>query len=361
MSNMKPNRWVSIQSVLAEEEDRQQQQKPVASVPASTPVPPPEPSTSFEIKVDQDQEKATVPGDLVEQRLRHRDLAGKRLRHEETKTQYSLDATRLSPEATKTLYDQLPHYRTFNVLDDEIMPTLPAIEQVVLRRLVRLSYGFNRQVTDPVSINKLAEKCNLGTTAVKKALASLESRELITRYSDNSRNPAGGNRYAVLTKTLGDLVAMGLSREESKPQSGHIKDHDDLKITSHHLSETMRIYQSLTGNNWTKADQAAYKKIATESLERIEQGVKRAFDRAASHPGSFAYFTKEILNPSLSKSKVNERQSAKLRQIIEQVREARIGVGSEYTAEHFRQDVERACGREQMIFDYDLFNEIIGK
>lgn len=48
-------------------------------------------------------------------------------------------------------------YKTPNFLDDEVLPDLAPPEQIVLRRLYRLSYGFNRQTTDSVGINKLAK------------------------------------------------------------------------------------------------------------------------------------------------------------------------------------------------------------
>lgn len=94
-------------------------------------------------------------------------------------------------------------YKTPNYLDDEIMPGLTPVEQVVLRRLFRLSYGFNREVTDSVSLKKLGEKCNVKQTSLYHALNSLEQRGLIERYSDITHNPGGGNRYRVMVGILG--------------------------------------------------------------------------------------------------------------------------------------------------------------
>src|ERR1044071_2152790 len=72
-------------------------------------------------------------------------------------------------------------------------------------------------------------------------------------------------------------------------------DHEDLKKTDHHQSETMMIYQSITGNQWSKADEAAYEKIRSVEIETIAEGIKITNARAATHPGSLAYFIKEIL------------------------------------------------------------------
>src|SRR6185436_55634 len=107
MSSMKPNKWVSIQSLLAEEEDRKQNQESHISVPEPMPS-----SNPAEIKSDQDLESTRT----------QRDLAAKGLSREATKSQDDLDILRLSREVPKSLYDQLAHYRTFNVLDDEILP-----------------------------------------------------------------------------------------------------------------------------------------------------------------------------------------------------------------------------------------------
>src|SRR5713226_2090422 len=89
-------------------------------------------------------------------------------------------------------------YTVPNLLDDEITPTLTLAEQSVLRRLFRLSYGFNRPTTGPVSIRKISEKCNLSASGVKLALKSLEAKKLIRAIGEGKFNPQGGNRYHVL-------------------------------------------------------------------------------------------------------------------------------------------------------------------
>jgi hypothetical protein len=264
-------------------------------------------------------------------------------------------------QMTRSANDPLPGYRVPNIISDEIIQTLGLPEQTVLWRLYRLSYGFNRQTTDPVGVGRLAEKCNLGETAVKKALKDLQLKRLIIIHQDTSGNPKGGNRYTVLPGLLSDPVAKRPGSIETGLSGDHIKDHEDLNNTSDHQEKTMRLYEELTGNYWTRADQSAYQKIQNVSLNRIEAGIKRAMERAASRPGSLAYFCKEIINPSLGQPQKYDRKRAQLQKIIEQVREARVGIGSEYTTELFRQDVERACGREGVIFDPDLFNEIVGR
>src|SRR5262249_31320005 len=112
--------------------------------------------------------------------------------------------------STKPFIDQLAGYKSPNVLDDEIMPALTPSEQVVLRRLFRLSYGFNRTITDPVSYSKLSEKCHLGISALKDALRSLQMKNLIRVVGDNKYNPAGGNQYEIAL----DLVVKNLADKQ---------------------------------------------------------------------------------------------------------------------------------------------------
>jgi len=280
----------------------------------------------------------------------------------ETKVKMDIAQNEPGSKRARLKLTEAPTYKSLNYLDDELMPTLGAAEQIVLRRLYRLSYGFNRNTTDPVSLNKLAVKCNLGDATVKRALKGLVERGLIQVHKDYSHDPNGGNKYTVLGSVIESLAQNEPGSDLARLKTSPINhDHDDLKNTHDHQMAVMTIYQQITNNNWTKVDQKAYEQIKNIPPEQIEQGIRRAFERAASRPGSLAYFIKEILNPSLGQSKATERQRGQMRRIIEQIRETHIGAGSEYRPEQFRQDVERACCREGLIFDLDLFLEIVGR
>ncbi len=273
---------------------------------------------------------------------------------------------------TWLLNSQAPHYKILNLIDDEIIPGLTLAEQTVLRRLYRLSYGFNREITQPVSLNKIAEKCNLSVAGVKLAIKSLIAKNLIRLIDNNKYDPKGGNQYQVLP----DLDSYSVTRlqynqanespgyTETKLLSSHTKDHDheDLKTKDHdqsaHERETKMIYQSITGNSWKKADQSAYEKIKQISLGIIEQGIRITFTRAATRPGSLAYFVKEILaiaNPTPTQRGVRKRA---MEQIIARVRE--LNTGAQLPISEFAARVKAACAREGVLFDNDLFQEIIG-
>jgi hypothetical protein len=279
-----------------------------------------------------------------------------------------------SPIRTKPQQNQVGgHYITPNKLDDEIMPTLPPYEQIILRRLLRLSWGFNRfspAITDPVSYTRLAEKCSLSVSTVKRALQGLEQKGKVRPFGTQKHNPSAGNQYEILIEYYG-LIEPSPSRTKlsepgpnrTKFSQNSIKDHDheDLNNTiSDHLKAVTTIYEKITGNSWKATDLKSYQQIKHVSVEQIEQGIRRAAERAKSHPGSLAFFTKEILTPSLGQPKATERQRAQLKRIVDEVSKNKVGAGSEYTEEHFRRDVERACNREGVIFDLDLYMKIIG-
>jgi hypothetical protein len=287
------------------------------------------------------------------------------------------------------------HHVTLNILDDQIMPTLSTLEQVVLRRLYRLSFGFQRMTTDPVSLSTLARKCNIGLSTLKKILPSLEQRGLIERVGESKYHPRGGNRYRVLpnlnlaTRELGSIGArlsgghikddddddhlndhhhhhhLNLATREpgsigARFHHGHTKDDDDDQLKqNHHQNETMNIYQQVTGNVWTKADTETYSDIKHLPIESIEQGIRLAASRAKTPPNSLAYFKTEILRQANPSPQTRAQQKQALGEIIQRIRNAHAGAGN-YTIADLAEDVKRACIKDSVAFDNDLFSEIVG-
>lgn len=276
------------------------------------------------------------------------------------------------PQKTTTPVTQVPSYSSTpvtstlekgyfcpNWIDDDLMPTLQLSEQVVLRRLVRLSYGFNKQITDSVGVTTLARKCNLSEKGVKLAIKSLEDKRIIIVHRDLSGNPQGGNRYEIITRVINTQVTNTPGTNYTRVHSTHIKDDDDLKHIDHHQREVMKMYESITGNRWKTADSKAYEEIKRISLETIEQAMRVTKERAMNRPNSLKYFIKEILsvsNPS-SQSKTQRKQA--LAKIVERIRTRLIGVGS-YSTSDFIEDCKRECAREGVMWDNDLFNEVAG-
>jgi DNA-binding Lrp family transcriptional regulator len=209
-------------------------------------------------------------------------------------------------------------------------------------------------MTDPVSTTRLAEKCNLSEAGVKLAVKSLEAKGYIKVHRDLSGNPMGGNRYEVLTGLLTNPVSNQPGKSLTGPESSRIKDHEDLKNTYDHQSETRRLYQSITGNAWTKADEKAYHQIAAVPLERIEPIIRAVLDRAKDQPRSLNYFVGEILAAGKGRGASSTDRRA-LERIIAHVRELQVGGDGESLRHH----VERECKRRGVIFDPEILSEII--
>jgi len=255
-----------------------------------------------------------------------------------------------------------------NWVEDELMPTLEISEQVVLRRIIRLTIGFNRSITDPVGSLKLAEKCNMSESGVKKAIRSLEQKRMIVVHRDFSGNRyTGGNKYEILFQN--DQKTPGYQITPLSSDSIKDDDHDDLKRHDHHQGQTsnitdhekavMMIYQEVTGNLWSKADHTNYEKIKHIPIEKIEVALRLANDRATNRPNSFAFFIKEILasvNPKIQSRTTRKKAMAR---IVERVRNG--CVGSNISPSEFAHRVKEACLREDVAFDNDLFDEILSK
>jgi DNA-binding MarR family transcriptional regulator len=78
------------------------------------------------------------------------------------------------------------YYSAPNELDDRVMPTLRPGEQVVLRRIYRLTRGFHK-ATCSVSVGRLARACNISEKKAGMALNLLEDRGFIRRIDSSNK------------------------------------------------------------------------------------------------------------------------------------------------------------------------------
>jgi hypothetical protein len=85
------------------------------------------------------------------------------------------------------------------------------------------------------------------------------------------------------------------------------------------------------------------------------QAVKQ---RSLTRINSFNYFVKEILDTTTPRNL--QQQTQTLTEIIKRVRDLHVGA-NRYTIADFVFDVKRACAREGVLFDNDLFNSIVRK
>lgn len=97
------------------------------------------------------------------------------------------------------------YYSAPNELDDRIMPTLRPSEQVVLRRIFRLTRGFHK-ATCNVSVGKLARACNVSEKKAGEALNLLEDRGFIRRVDSSNKGKTNEVRGLIIECLIPEAV-----------------------------------------------------------------------------------------------------------------------------------------------------------
>ena len=120
----------------------------------------------------------------------------------------------------------------------------------------------------------------------------------------------------------------------------------------------MTIYEELTGNRPTTADLTAYRKISFLDAETIEMHMRQIFERSIEPIGSFAYFTKAILKATEENRQTRAAQKRSLERIVSRIRQNRTGARA--TLADLIEDIKRACARDNVVYNNDLVNEILG-
>jgi hypothetical protein len=244
---------------------------------------------------------------------------------------------------------------------DALIPTLSPAESLVYLRLYRLSYGFNRE-TCTASIWKLGRAVNLSERTTHRAVYLLEQRGLIKRSGHVFGRKGGGLIFQVNRPPLGPSQLTNKPDWTGNPPGDLFSDGQENESTSlppdPHLEDVIAAYERETNNRWRTSDASAYEKVKHVPTEKIIQSIISAKARAASRPNSFSYFIKEILdqaNPS-SQSRISCKHT--LKKIVDRIRFLHIGAHN-YTLIDFIEDVKIACAREGVLFDNNLFNELM--
>ena len=125
-----------------------------------------------------------------------------------------------------------------------------------------------------------------------------------------------------------------------------------------HLTQTITAYTTVTKNPWLQTDTVSYLQhhIDQVPIEKVKTVIQTVFERAECRINSFAYFVKEILATNDQRTLGGRRKA--LAGIIRRVRENHMGLAS-YGMADLVFDVKSACAREGVMFDNDLFNELI--
>ena len=125
-----------------------------------------------------------------------------------------------------------------------------------------------------------------------------------------------------------------------------------------HLTQTITAYTTVTKNPWLQTDTVSYLQHHVDQvpIEKVKTVIQTVFERAECRINSFAYFVKEILATNDLRTLGGRRKA--LAGIIRRVRENHMGLAS-YGMADLVFDVKSACAREGVMFDNDLFNELI--
>ncbi|MEW6734772.1 MAG: helix-turn-helix domain-containing protein [Acidobacteriota bacterium] len=252
-----------------------------------------------------------------------------------------------------------------NYLLKGLLATLSSSEFVVYLWLYFLSYGFGKS-SCYVSVGKLASAVNLTDRTVFRMLNSLEARGLIRRANRHFLGKAGGITFDVFLPETENLSATD-NISETERLSGNAlrsvsdaatanKDHDhDLKRRTDHERKTIALYQDLTGNPWTPADDLQYVQIRDLPAEVIERNMRLIANRAAEPIRSFAYFAKSLRSQFNSPAGTRPSQR-RLQTFINEVRA--LHTGGRLTIADLEEAVRARCEASGVAFDKALFNEL---
>ena len=301
-------------------------------------------------------------------------------------------------ESLSINWRSIEHTRIPQVVFDEVLPTLPVAAQALYVQLLRLTLGFQRRMCH-VSLDVLKYRCNQSLASVKRHLELLIRRGLVrkvaVRYGGRDRGTylmpvipgvlgeAESSQLTMSQLNMSQLTESQLSTSQltesqltmsqlnmSQLTMSHKKyDDDDFEIKHHHqkaddddsphLRKVKEIYTQLTGNAWTAADTRAYRENGIEQygLEHVEAVMAAVAERAPERINSFAYFVREIAAAARPESRGARKR--RLERIVRRVQQLHVGAAN-YGLADLVEDVKRACAREGVPFDTDLFNEIIG-
>lgn len=276
------------------------------------------------------------------------------------------------------------HTRIPQVVFDEILPQLPPMAQTPYLQLLRLTLGFQRDSCH-ISLESWAARCNQSLASIKRQALFLQQRGLLKKESVVFGGTARGSYFCpVIPGILNDdsiKDSQALALEKSKEKQSQLTqsqlsssqltqsqlpvtymksdhDHDLRNKIDHHERQVMMTYQELTGNRPTLADLSSYQRIAYLGAEEILANMQQIYDRSSEPIGSFAYFAKALVKASQEQYRNRNVQKRNLEKIVERIRQSRIG--SRASLSDLIEEIKRACVRDNVNYNNDLVNEILG-
>jgi len=305
--------------------------------------------------------------------------------------------------------------RVPNTINFSLFPTLDPFAKAVYYQLFLLSHGF-RKDTCLINLPTLARLVLMSQRKVQNTIVYLESRGLLKRIGSKLGGEKRGNYYQVLIpenvppsspyippencdENEDDCMARDatpapracLAPHATVARSATIEnDDDDIKIKNKSSSKgdvteiggklvenhtcaaappeketaeqnfllVREAYEKATGNRWNQSDSEAYEqnKIVDVPAAKTVSILEAVVRRTPTKINSFKYFVKEITAQPDKRNRVWQKK--RLEKIVHKVRDISVGRGN-YSMSDFVEDVKYNCAREGVVFENDLFNELV--
>jgi hypothetical protein len=275
-----------------------------------------------------------------------------------------------------------------------------------------LSHGFKKD-TCLINLPTLARLVLMSQRKVQNTIIYLESRGLIKRIGSRLGGEKRGNYYQVLIPedvppsnpnippedcdenetdcmasdaTLAPracpaphaTVAQGATIEnddddlknKSSSSKGERTEIGSMPVENHTCAAVPReketadfllvreAYEKATGNRWNQSDSEAYEqnRIGGVPAAQIVSVLDAVVRRTPTKINSFKYFVREIATPPDPRNRAWQKK--RLEKIVHKIRDISVGRGG-YLMADFVEDVKRSCAREGVVFENDLFNELV--
>jgi hypothetical protein len=153
--------------------------------------------------------------------------------------------------------------------------------------------------------------------------------------------------------------------EETKIGSEPVENHTcaaaprEKETAEQNFQRVREAYEKATGNRWNQSDSEAYEqnKIGNVPAAKIISVLDAVIRRTPTKINSFRYFVKEITAQPDPRNRAWQKK--RLEKIVHKVRDISVGRSS-YSMADFVEDVKCNCARENIVFENDLFNELVG-
>jgi hypothetical protein len=303
-----------------------------------------------------------------------------------------------------------------NTINFSLFPTLDPFAKAVYYQLFLLSHGF-RKDTCHISLPTLAKSVLMSQRKVQNTIGYLESRGLVKRIGSKLGGESRGSFYQVFVPENGlannpnttpencdetesgclapdatlapraslaphATVARGATNkydddintknkssskgEETGIGSEYVENQicaaapSEKEVTAvHDFVLVKAAYEKATGNRWNQSDSEAYEqsKAANVPAAKIISVIEAVSGRTSTKINSFKYFVKEITMQPDPRNRAWQKK--RLEKVVRKVRDISLGRDG-YSMADFVEDVKCHCARENIIFDNDVFNDLVG-